>query len=723
MPAPTPVISVYSITAARMVPCAVFVNCSSTTPGAGRLDQCYFQWDFDDTDIAPGDHVTFPDPRDTSKTRDIVTDQRGFAAANLYRTAGTYTIRLTVTNIDGDSASTTTTVEVVADTRAQRYVDLTGNDGNDGSSGSPWLTRNHALTQANASGAMTLNYRTGTYDMTAAHQRRATGNNIIEQADTGASPIFRYTSPVTNTGGVVEIGSTVENYMLRGVTVTASNASGMRSLQAIRNFSNAGATHHHTVIWGCTINGFPNPNSTNTFKEIYDNSIGGRVRGVLFLRNVCNAVPYGKGYGNDGVDHHIILGDRFYSCALEALMRSVTTVNEFITVAFSDWTNSVGAEPNGVRYTFETNYQSLYDSFFHSNMGPMNWGQHRNTPSHDHQYEGNIIIIAGSLSQATPALHLSNDIDGLTIRNNVIDIGRSNGWALQMHANKPSVANRIDGQNINIEHNTIILRQAGLRPFLIHAESQLPEQRDSFAYQNFRFRNNLVIVPAAYSGSWMLFRDQNIVEANGNVWCKVSGDAPNWRRARAYAADSIDLGTEIITLRTNHSLTNGESVRLRSAGALPSASPALNETTNYFVRSQAVNQVSLHPTANDANNDTNRINITADNDDFVIMANTAANYLYDDYDFAAWNALDFVGTDLQDTLAPGDLDAQYWFDTLTFTSAGASATPTDGSLDLWGHAKPASNGPVGAISADPEGAPPESPPELHAPVVQLFLRR
>lgn len=70
---------------------------------------------------------------------------------------------------------------------------------------------------------------------------------------------------------------------------------------------------------------------------------------------------------------------------------------------------------------------------------------------------------------------------------------------------------------------------------------------------------------------------------------------------------TVATGTDVCTTGANHGWTTGQAVTVTTTTTLP-APLAIN--TYYYVRATAANTVTLHPTATDAVNNTNRIDIT-----------------------------------------------------------------------------------------------------------------
>lgn len=70
---------------------------------------------------------------------------------------------------------------------------------------------------------------------------------------------------------------------------------------------------------------------------------------------------------------------------------------------------------------------------------------------------------------------------------------------------------------------------------------------------------------------------------------------------------TVSTGTDVCTTGANHGWTTGQAVTVTATTTLPAP---LVVNTYYYVRATAANTVTLHPTATDATNNTNRIDIT-----------------------------------------------------------------------------------------------------------------
>jgi PKD repeat protein len=113
-PAPTPFIQFVS-SQKGVAGHAVHVDGLSTHLFNGDAIAAKYDWDFGDAG---------------SKYNRVI----GWNAAHIYDKPGTYTVRLTVTDAGGKSATTTGTVTIAVDNRRAIYVDAAGSDGADGAS-------------------------------------------------------------------------------------------------------------------------------------------------------------------------------------------------------------------------------------------------------------------------------------------------------------------------------------------------------------------------------------------------------------------------------------------------------------------------------------------------------------------------------------------------------------------------------------------------------------
>jgi PKD repeat protein len=109
--APQPVIDI--LTQTVYAGTSIQFNGNQSKLGAGDPLSALYQWNFGDSS---GKYNTL----------------MGWNAAHVYNTPGSYTVTLSVTNLDGKTTSTTAGVHVLADNRRTIYVDSSGSDRNSG---------------------------------------------------------------------------------------------------------------------------------------------------------------------------------------------------------------------------------------------------------------------------------------------------------------------------------------------------------------------------------------------------------------------------------------------------------------------------------------------------------------------------------------------------------------------------------------------------------------
>jgi PKD repeat protein len=98
-----------------MAPYAVHVDALNSLVGGGSELTARYLWSFGDA---------------TEETKYNVLE--GWGGAHIYHAPGTYTVTLEITNELGATESTTTSVNILPDTRQNIYISATGNDVNDG---------------------------------------------------------------------------------------------------------------------------------------------------------------------------------------------------------------------------------------------------------------------------------------------------------------------------------------------------------------------------------------------------------------------------------------------------------------------------------------------------------------------------------------------------------------------------------------------------------------
>ena len=96
----------------------------------------------------------------------------------------------------------------------------------------------------------------------------------------------------------------------------------------------------------------------------------------------------------------------------------------------------------------------------------------------------------------------------------------------------------------------------------------------------------------------------------------------------------VNASTDTITFPENHDFATGDNITYNSADALG----GLTDGEEYYIRAVSDNSITLHPTENDAKNNTNKIDITSNKNStgFFTYTNCAAcNFLlYSQYNFS-----------------------------------------------------------------------------------------
>jgi microcystin-dependent protein len=88
----------------------------------------------------------------------------------------------------------------------------------------------------------------------------------------------------------------------------------------------------------------------------------------------------------------------------------------------------------------------------------------------------------------------------------------------------------------------------------------------------------------------------------------VGGATLKLRFYRVVNIASVNTSTDEITSSVPHTFSTAEKVRVSTTGTLPGG---LSAVTDYYVRSVSGSVLTLHPTATDANNNTNKTNLTS----------------------------------------------------------------------------------------------------------------
>lgn len=197
-----------------MVPLQVsaHVDLDNTTTGdSSLLGECLIEWELrkaDGSALQGSEIQTVTDPIDGSSVN-LATGTRGYKFVYVLTQAGSYKLRVRLTNRAGEASSwsESSTITAAADTRTSYYVSGSGSDSNDGlSAGAPKLTFNAVWALAGNNAKIIIADDT-TVAMTADINSAGTGSGKtgvwITRSGTGsAKPILDKASFEFRTGGL-----------------------------------------------------------------------------------------------------------------------------------------------------------------------------------------------------------------------------------------------------------------------------------------------------------------------------------------------------------------------------------------------------------------------------------------------------------------------------------------------------------------------------------------
>lgn len=225
--APTVVLDIPTPTAARMSPCPVHAALdigSSSTGDSSDWNQCRIMWQLEADGSAMDDwpaayrYTTDPRPKLSSKQIDLAGQTapsnfnrpRGFNIGWLL-TTGTWRIKVTVTNPEGSSATTTSGDIIIApDTRTETVVDAGG--------GGDYTTVAAAFAAVAGGSNQKVTVAPGHTENLNAALTAASGNNFYFD---GNGCVLTY-SDATDTGTTYVVNATGENVVVENVTLDES---------------------------------------------------------------------------------------------------------------------------------------------------------------------------------------------------------------------------------------------------------------------------------------------------------------------------------------------------------------------------------------------------------------------------------------------------------------------------------------------------------------------
>ncbi len=230
-PAPTPSANAPTVTinqsdATITAGNTVYFDGLSSTLKSGSILTAKWQWNFGDSG---------------SKYNTL----SGWNAAHAFDKAGTYVVKLTVTNDKGAATTSSVTVKVSADTRRTIYVDAQGNDANDGSSPDKAIR-----TIARANGLMGDNTRVllqcGDTFYSSTGLSVPWHNVLIGAYGSGSRPLILFTSN-TAWDAAISTFSTSDHVTVEDLTIDSNKGQGSAVADLISTYGIYARGKHITV--------------------------------------------------------------------------------------------------------------------------------------------------------------------------------------------------------------------------------------------------------------------------------------------------------------------------------------------------------------------------------------------------------------------------------------------------------------------------------------------
>ncbi len=483
-----PVITFASPTPAGMAPLAVHVNATASELGSGDWHNAQIEWDFD-ASAAEDSHMTVRDPRGSAQV-DLARQQQGFNAAYLYREPGEYTIRLSVTNADGVTASADATVFVAPDTRIKVYVDA--EQGSDRNSGASEESARRTLRAAfsRLSGGETVLFKRGqTFDTERGVTIRAS-NVVVGAYGTGAPPRLR----MTGNRDLLSVDGA--NVVLRDVSLTSTTTA--PTVSGPDAFSCRG---DRVALWNvqfeAAAEGYP-------FRKLIDG--GSAAKGLLLLGVDARRGPSSKYALVPAGSHTVALGCSFRQPREEALMRSFH--GEHMLLAHSDFVQAGGAGKDVLR-----TQTGKWFCYFRNRIQGGIMLSHKRCGAHYTVIDGNLSLEDTGRNQNR--IVLKGNTDHVMIRNNVFVATKAHRPILVGWPDTDPGPTTID--TVEILNNTFIYAVED-RPNDVLAPSGY------WDWRNIRISNNLFSVRADFASR---YRRQlintgrsttSLVEAKHNVF-------------------------------------------------------------------------------------------------------------------------------------------------------------------------------------------------------------
>ena len=460
------------------------MNGLASTLGAGSQVQATYNWNFGNTG---------------SQYNTLV----GFNAAHAYDTPGTYTITLSLTDVNGQTSTATAEVTVLSNSSLTTiYVSPNGNDSNSGTSQNSPIQSIAHLNNILTSNELVLFEDGGTYDVQTGLGVSNITNVEIGSYGSGAQPILMYDGPTGVFGGIINIGAS--NVSVTGLTFDS----------IYQNNFDSQAIHSGFVLTGNNI-----VIRDNTFLNVLDDfDMSGQPNNVLVQNNQSPSPTDLNAYfawiqGNDIV----VLGNTVAASFGEAIVRVGGATN--LLIADNNLTNLPNSVGNGIPKNVLSiqagGYVYVYGNIL--STGPVEAGP-LGTPAADPNAAMSDVVF-DSNTVINSSILLTPGVAQVMARNNVIEADGDAG--ITISAQEISGAFDWQVQDVYIEHNTVTEPSVW---------GGLLSINDGEA-QGIHVDNNLFVDPAYATGAGAGFikvdeNDMNsFAEISDNVWSVPSSVA------------------------------------------------------------------------------------------------------------------------------------------------------------------------------------------------------
>jgi hypothetical protein len=412
----------------------------------------------------------------------------GFNAAHLYTRAGTYTVKLTVTNEGRSSASVTTTVNVAASTRRKVYVSASGSDSNDGSASRPVKTFKKASSMIRENTEI-LFRRGDTFDVYQSLLIRS--NNVLIGAYGDSSdprPVLKYRASLSDYKPMIDSGYS-KDHVIQDLTFDSAYDVYNKSTTTPHAISPSGdnvtVRNNQFLNVGYAINGNRHP------------------EGLLVQDNVAPDPTSLKSYFAwvEGRDH-VYLGNRVANVKGHVLRIAGA---DRVNIAYNDFKNPVEDTIRGTLTIHQGTYAYVAENKLTGGkvtVGPLDENGYAGEEFDWAVFENNTI--------ADGPLIVEHGTDRVMVRNNVFDADSS--FAIEIEGYNSSYNRGVS--DVRIVNNTAT--NSGSKGNFLKVQGDV---------DGIQLVNNLYLAPNLYTGSSatspVLVFDSNLNSFDriaNNVW-------------------------------------------------------------------------------------------------------------------------------------------------------------------------------------------------------------